>query len=119
MFRKYYNDLAAIPGTYGKEPISITGQYLLKKRIANNIPHQLLIGPFGQFKSLRLYYDPDNVRKHGRKALWPIDEAWNLLDEWFDLNILMHEYNKALSGDVDSIRKLQPIQAFAFRLLNL
>jgi hypothetical protein len=119
MFRKYYSKLATIPGTYGNEPITPTGQYLLKKRIAKKIPHQLLLGPFKQFRSVRLYYDPDNVQKHGRKALWPIDEAWDLLGEWFDLNILMHEYNKALSGELFSIRKLQPIQAFAFRLLNL
>jgi hypothetical protein len=118
VFRRYYGRLAVIPGTYADEPFIVTGRYLLRRRVATHIPiamHQGLLGGFG---NIQLRMDMIGMRTAGQKALWPIHETRNQLDEWLDVRQVEQAYQDVTNNlnDIRPLRKLQSVQAFAYRL---
>jgi len=60
------------------------------------------------------------VQASGRAALWPVDEAYDQLGERFDLNQIETEYQSVLlsTEDIRPQKKLQAVQAIAYRLLD-
>ena len=44
VYRRYYGRLAVIPGTYARDPLILTGRYLLLRRIAEFLPTLLSLG---------------------------------------------------------------------------
>jgi hypothetical protein len=118
MFRRYYSGLATIPIGYGGSPLINTGRYLLKRRIARVVPRSLMHGPWREFSASPPFLDGECARKSGQASFWPIDEAWDRLGGWLDLNQIEPVYKAAINGDMRAVRKLQSIQAFAYRLLD-
>jgi hypothetical protein len=118
VFRRYYGPLSVIPGTYAKEPHKLTGQYLVKQRIARKLPASLRRGPFAGFENVPLRMDMESVQASGRTALWPIYNTWDQLREWLDVNQLEVAYQAILDSteDIRPLRKLQSIQTLAYRL---
>jgi hypothetical protein len=64
--------------------------------------------------------DIECVQAPGWKALWPLDAARGLLDEWLDTTQLDVAYNEAMSSTADMrpLRRLQSVQTFAWWLLQ-
>jgi len=92
--------------------------YFLKKRIARRLPKYLLRGPMRIFNSSPLSMDGECLRKTGNAALWPIFEVWNQLENWFHMDRVKEVLRQSETGDVLSLRRLQCIQAFAYRLID-
>jgi len=120
VFRRYYGRLAVIPGTYASQPFILTGKYLLKHRIVEHLPASLHHGPFAGFDDIPLRMDVDCIRATGKKSLWPMYNAWDQLGKWLDVSQLEPVYQAVMSSaeDIRPLRKLQSIQALAYRLLN-
>jgi hypothetical protein len=120
VFCRYHPRVAAIPGTYGPEPLIRTGRYLLKRRLALGLPSSLRLGPLKGFRDVPPRMDIECVQAHGWKALWPLDAARGLLDEWLDTTQLDVAYNEAMSStaDIRPLRRLQSPQTFAWWLLQ-
>lgn len=120
VFRRYYGRLAVIPGTYAKEPYRLTGQYLIKQRIARKLPSFLRRGPFSGFDEVPLRMDMEAVQASGKDALWPIYTAWDQLGAWLDVHQIEQAYQDVMTSlvDIRPLRKLQSVQALAYRLLN-
>ncbi len=117
VFRRYYGMLATIPGDFAPDPLILTGRYLLKRRIAGFLPVQLQPESLQAFNPKPLSKDADCVRDTGQASVWPIYETWSHLGDWLDLSRIAAAYDAALAGDIKSVRKLQSIQALAYRLL--
>jgi hypothetical protein len=64
--------------------------------------------------------DIECVQAHGWRALWPIQEARPRLAEWLDLSQVDLAYNAVMASkeDMRPLRKLQSVQALAYRLLD-
>jgi hypothetical protein len=77
--------------------------------------HQGLLGGFG---NVQLRMDMIGMRTAGQKALWPIYETRNQLDEWVDVRQIEQAYQAVMSNldDIRPLRKLQSIQTLAYRL---
>jgi hypothetical protein len=120
MFRRHYGRLATIPGTYASEPFIRTGGYLLKQRIARVLPALLRRGPFKGFDDIPLRMDMDCLQAYGSKSLWPINEVRDKLAQWLDVSQLDAAYQAAMASkaDIRPLRKLQSVQALAYRLLD-
>jgi len=120
VYRRHYGRLATIPGTYGPEPFIRTGRYLLKRRIARLLPASLRSGPFGGFDEIPLRMDMDCLQASGLESLWPINEARDRLAQWLDVRQLDAVYQAAMASkaDIRPLKKLQSVQALAYRLLG-
>ena len=118
VFRRYYGRLAVIPGTYASQPFVLTGRYILKHRIVEHLPRLLHHGPFAGFDDTQLRMDVDCLQVSGKESLWPLFDAWDRLSEWLDVSLLQREYDniRSSSEDIRPLRKLQSIQALAYRL---
>jgi hypothetical protein len=111
--------LATIPGTYAEKPFTLPGRYLLKRRLAGLLPAPFRREPFRGFDEAPLRLDSGCVRATGWQSLWPIQEAWELLSEWLDMSQLTAAYDAAMASreKIKPVRKLQSVQALAYRLL--
>jgi hypothetical protein len=120
VYRQRYPRVAAIPGTYGPEPLIRTGRYLLKRRLASLLPWSLQVGPLRGFRELPPRMDIECVQANGWKALWPIAECRRRLSEWLDLSKVDEAFAAVMSSkqDMRPLRKLQSIQVLAYRLLD-
>jgi len=120
VFRRFYPAVAAIPGTYGEEPMLRTGRYLLKRRVAAMLPPSLHRGPLKAFATVDPRMDCDALRAAGPGGLWPIPEAERQLSEWLDVGKLRPLYDRATSEERDyrALRRLQSVQTLAYRLLE-
>ncbi len=118
VFRRYFGKLAVIPGTYAEVPLILTGRFLVMRRAARSLPASLSRNLFRQLYPMELSLDGVSVRKNGRKALWPIGDTMSLLHDWLDTDLLESTLTDALGGNLYALRKLQPIQSLAFRLLS-
>jgi hypothetical protein len=120
VYRSRYALIATIPGTYGPEPFIPTGRYLLKRRLARVLPPLLKIGPLRGFRDIPPRMDLECVQAHGWKALWPIADCRDRLAEWVDLARVDEAYATVMSSkeDMRPLRKLQSVQALAYRLLH-
>jgi len=125
MFQRYYPGLAAVPSTYWRpgihvgEPLQPSGSFLLKRRLAIRLPTSLRRGPLQEFEPGSKAMEQESLRIAARQAFWPIYEVWDNLAEWVDLDRLEKTYQAARNGNsVTSVKKLQSIQALAYRLLD-
>jgi len=119
MMRRYYPKIMSIPGTYALDPAVFTGSFLLKRRLANFLPEQLNRWIFPEFAAARKFLaDIASIRSGKRRAIWPIEETRNNLDTWMDINLIDRVYQAALDGDMPSVRKLQSVQAIAYRIAS-
>lgn len=120
VFRRFYPKVAAIPGTYDDEPMLRTGRYLLKRRMAAAVPASLHKGPLKVFAAADPRMDCDALRAAGPAGLWPIPEAERELSDWLDTRWLQPLYDRATSDarDYRALRRLQSVQALAYRLLD-
>ncbi|NWG35232.1 MAG: hypothetical protein HXY42_12375 [Chloroflexi bacterium] len=120
VFRRHYGKLAVIPGTYASQPFVLTGRYLLKHRIVNHLPAPLHHGPFAGFDDVPLRMDIDCIQATGKESLWSLYEAWDQLSEWLDVCLLEREYQtlKRSKEDIRPLRRLQSVQALAYRLIS-
>lgn len=117
MMRRYYPRIMSIGGTYAPEPAILTGSYLLKRRAAKALPVGLAKRLLPEFAATQhIKTDITSMRAGGRAATWPIPEKSALLAEWLDMNRIDEAYRLALGGDIVGVRKLQSVQAFAYRL---
>lgn len=120
MLKRYYPKVMAIPGTYAPEPAILTGRYLLKRRAAKKLPPRLgsrLLPEFFAQKSLES--DVASLAHCCEKGIWPIPEMKNALSEWIHYDRVIPVYHAALNGDMTSMRRLQSLQAFSYRLMDL
>lgn len=117
LFRRCYGSVATIPVSYYNRPLIDTGRYLLKRRIAQNLPDRLLRGPLQSFNTSPLSRDGECVKRTGTASFWPVFDVWDKLTEWFDMNQIEAVYGQARSGDIGAVRRLQSVQALALRLL--
>jgi len=120
VYRRHYGLLATIPGTYGVEPFIRTGQYLVKRRISRTLPIGLRLGPLRHLDEVPLRMDMDCLQASGREAVWPIDDVRDRLGQWLDMDQVDAAYHAAMASkaDVRPLRKLQSVQALAYRLLT-
>lgn len=122
VYRRFYGVLARIPGSYAEEPFIYTGRYLTKRRIARSMPRYFIRGPLREFNSTTqtmLSLDGECVKNTGTSSLWPIFNVWDRLEEWFNMPQIEAEIRQARNGNLKSVRRLQSIQAFAYRLLDI
>jgi hypothetical protein len=110
--------MAVIPGSFAPAPLIPTGRYLLNKRITRSLPARLRTGPFRDFSLVPLSRDTESVKNGGDKAIWPIRETWKQLGEWVNLDLIEYEFQAAIHGNIESVRKLQSVQALAYRLME-
>jgi hypothetical protein len=118
VFGRYYLSVATIPNSYMNEPIVYNGSYFLKRRLARRLPSSFLRGPFQGFHPSSLSMDGESMKHNGRAAMWPIPDVQDRLADWFNLDVIESVYERAQTGDVKSVRKLQSVQAFAYQLLD-
>jgi hypothetical protein len=119
MMCRYYPEVMRIPGTYANQPAITSGSFLLKRKMSNFFPKPLatcLLPEF--FASKSIQSDIKCLQVSGEKAIWPIPEVSQALKEWFNIEQITRVYEEAIGGDKKSLRKLQAIQAIAFRLLE-
>jgi hypothetical protein len=95
-----------------------SGKFFLKRKLSGNLPQSLLRGPFREYRPSELSVDGLCVKNGGIEVLWPILEAREVLDDWFQADILDNVIDKAACGDPRSVKKLQSIQALVYRLLD-
>lgn len=117
MMRRHYPRVMSIGGTYAPDPALLTGSYLLKRRLAGALPAGLARRLLPEFAATRhIKTDITSMRAGGRAATWPIPDKSALLAEWLKMDQIDKAYRQALSGDIVGVRKLQSVQAFAYRL---
>jgi hypothetical protein len=117
MFARYYPGLAAIPGTYAREPITYNGSYLLKKRLARYLPEKTARQVFPGLYRSRAVSDVACVTHDGKASFQPLFEKLPQVAAWMNLERIHATYDNILAkNDSQSIRKLQSIQTFAWRL---
>jgi hypothetical protein len=117
MMRRFYPNVMRIGGTYGAEPALLTGRYLLKRRASQILPSALVKRLLPEFTATKnIQTDIHSLQACGREALWPISETRELLADWIDVDAIEQVYCAALDGDMHSVRKLQSLQTFAYRL---
>ncbi|NSW52299.1 MAG: hypothetical protein HPY85_07335 [Anaerolineae bacterium] len=118
MMSRYYPGMMAIGGTYAPEPALLTGRYLVKKRLASALSTPLVKWFLPEFSAARqIATDIDGLRRYGKDATWPIPQTSKVLEQWMDMDRVEGAYQSAINGDMRSVRKVQAIQAFAYRLL--
>lgn len=120
VFRRFYPAVAAIPGTFGLEPMLVTGRHQLARRAAVLLPRSWRKGPLNYFGAVQPRMDCDALRASGCAGLWPIPEVEARLDQWLDVSRLRPFYERAVSDEKDyqALRRLQSVQTLAYRLLD-
>lgn len=120
VYRRYYGLVATIPGSYSSDPAILTGRYLMKRRLARLLPALADVGILRGLKEKPLRMDIDCVQATGKAALWPIDEARAQLGAWLDMSQVDRAYQAVMASrdDIRPLRKLQSVQALAYRLLE-
>ncbi|MFC1997548.1 asparagine synthase-related protein [Chloroflexota bacterium] len=116
MFRRYYSKVAAIPGTYGNEPMYYSVRYVLKRRVAQLLAGTSLDGSLQLINRNRSQSDVECVKNHGWDAFWPIQKTMEELNEWINTGVLAEVYDEALGGSMKAVRQLQSVQTLAYRL---
>ncbi len=117
MIKRYFPEIAKIPGTFANFPIIETGSYLFKRAIAEKLPRGLRVGPFKEFKATGNRIDADCVVARGKEALWPMYESKEMLSEMFDWGVIEGVLDKALAGDAGVTNMYRAIQPLAYRML--
>jgi hypothetical protein len=119
VFRRYYGNLAVIPGTYAQAPYKLTGRHLIKRRVAASLPPALHIGPLKGMTDVPLRMDIESVQATGKAALWPLFEVWEKLSAWLDVEQLARDFETIMKSKEDNrpLRRLQAAQTLAYRLL--
>ena len=115
---RHYGKLASIPGTYGSQPLLLTGKYLLKRKLARALPNPLRRKAMESLTGAELQVDKPLLQSPPEKALWPIYEVKDALSQIVDPGLLRSEIDE-LSGspfNLQRVRKLQSIQTIAYRL---
>jgi len=120
VYHRYYGRVSTIPGSYSSDPFIVTGRYLMKRRLVKLLPALADLGVLRGFKEKPLRMDMDCVQVTGRAALWPIDEARPQLGDWLDMSQVDQAYRAVMAStdDIRPLRKLQSVQALAYRLLE-
>ena len=120
VYRRHYRAVASIPGTYGAEPFLLSGRYLLWRRLTRALPYWLRRGPFHGAEDVQLRMDTHCVQANGWNSLWPLGEARGHLAGWLDVEQLDRAYHLTIENaeDIRPLRKLQSVQALAYRLLG-
>jgi asparagine synthetase B (glutamine-hydrolysing) len=117
MMRRYYATMMTIGGTYAPEPSVLTGKYIVRRRIASKFPERIADAIFPDLRApSHIKTDVLSLAKCGRQALWPIDDKAGQLSGWLNLDQVEKAYQQGLSGSMNGVRKIQSIQAFAYRL---
>ena len=116
LFRRHYRSIATIPVAPTNELLVTNGTHILRRRIARHLPTRALRGPFRDFNPAPLSRDGECMRAAGQAALWPIYDVWHSLGEWFNMDQIVSACERAIAGEHESIRKVQAIQALAYRL---
>jgi len=117
MLCRFYSNVMSIGGTYAPEPAILTGSYLLKRRLAKALPvfaSKRLLPEFAASKNIKS--DITSLRACRESGIWPIHEKAAPLENWLDMDQIIDAYTNAMNGDMLSIRKLQAVQTFAYRL---
>jgi hypothetical protein len=118
MMRRYYAKVMAVPGTYAIEPAVLTGRYLVNRRLANVLPNPIVSKFLPEFTATRnIKTDITSLRTCREAAIWPIPVIQKSLESLFDVSQIENSYQSAINGDISSVRKLQSIQALAYRYL--
>lgn len=120
VFRRYYGPLAVIPGTYAKEPFIPTGQFLIKRRIAEKLPPFLRRGPFAGFDWVPLRMDFDSAQRFGKAAFWPLFDVWDVLATYLNMDFVERDFQTVMNSQQDDrpLKRLQTVQVLAYRLLD-
>jgi hypothetical protein len=120
VFRRYYGQLAVIPGTYANEPLILTGKYLLLRKVANALLPSFHRGPLKGFGNVQLRMDIHSIQASGRDSLWPLFEAKEQLSEWLNFAQLEQDFQTVMQSqeDIRPLRRLQSAQTLAYRLMN-
>jgi hypothetical protein len=89
-------------------------------RLARMLPRPWRRGPLEVFAGVHPRMDCDALRASGRAALWPIPQTERQLSNWLDVDQLAPLYDRAVSDakDYRALRRLQSVQALAYRLLD-
>ena len=121
VYRRYYGRLAVIPGTYARDPLILTGRYLLLRRIAEFLPAKFHWGLLKGFDDIPPRMDSMSIQANGMDALWPLSETKKQLSEWLDFSHLEQDYQTLMHSkeDVRPLRRLQSVQTLAYRLLEI
>lgn len=120
VYRRFYGPLAALPGTAWNEPYTMSGRYLVARRLADALPRPLRRGPLRMFGAVAPVTDVDSARVLGWDAFWPIPAVRDRLSHWLDAAVMDGAFAEAVSGrpDLRQVRRLQSIQAFAQQLFH-
>ena len=118
MIRRYFPEMAQIPGTYANFPYQESGKYLMKRRIAEKLPRVLRIGPLKEFVARGNNSDGNSVLAGGKKSLWPMYESKEVLSEIFDWSVIEQVLNRALSGEQAVTNKYRVLQTLGYRMLD-
>jgi hypothetical protein len=117
MMRWFYPTVMAIGGTYAPDPALLTGRYILRRRISKMLPVSIANLLLPEFEKNRISKtEIASFRTCKEKALWPIPDTRTNLSEWINLEMVDNAIESGLNGDIKSIRKIQSIQTFAYRL---
>jgi hypothetical protein len=120
MMQRHYRKVMTVGGTFSIDPIILTGQYLLKRRFASKLPEKIAGILFPEYHAQKnIKTDVASMIKCGRKAMWPIDESAGQLSKWIDLSMVDEAFQQVMAGDISGVRKIQSVQAFAYRLDHL
>lgn len=116
MFKRYYSKVAAIPGSYGREPYYFTLGYVMKRRMLELLPENSLRKHFTLINTKKFLSGVDCVQHSGKDSFWPIFDVLESLSQWINVQELDAVYQQAYEGDLKAVRKLQSLQAIAYRL---
>jgi hypothetical protein len=119
VFQRYYGRLAVIPGTFAKDPLILTGKYLILRRIADKLRPVFHVGPLRGFGNVQLRLDIESIQTSGKTALWPLFEMQDQLAAWLDIDRLNEDYWTIMKSkeDIRPLRRLQAAQTLAYRLI--
>ena len=119
VFRRFYGKLAVIPGTYAPDPFILTGRYLILRKFANTLPPAFHRGLLKGFGNVQLRMDITSVQASGGEALHPLFDVLNRLSTWVNVNQLEQDYKMIMNSnkDIRPLRRLQSMQALAYRLV--
>jgi hypothetical protein len=118
MMKRYYPSVMSIPGTYGYDPAITTFEYHAKRRLERVLPKPLARRVVPEFFTMRnLQSDCDCICRDPVAATWPIADARPALEEFFNTSQLNELYQSAADGTMSAVRKLQAVQAVAYRLI--
>ncbi len=118
MIKRYFPDMAKIPGTYASFPYQQTGKYLMKRSLALKLGKSLRLGPLKEFAAKANNADGHCVLRGGESALWPIYQCKEALSNYFNWKEIEKVLTKAMQGDQKVTSQYRAIQTIAYRLLD-